>query len=111
MRQLQAIRAGEAAMHRSGGAPCSGRGGRRFKSCHSDQSLAELSASSAKGRAKASPDEARTRRQVRAQPRPPIPSLSRYFFHCFVGNSKQLFGCERTLAPAVSQPLALFWWP
>jgi hypothetical protein len=38
----------------SGSAPRSGRGGRRFKSCHSDQYLAEINSHPAKGSAKTS---------------------------------------------------------
>jgi len=40
--------------------PRSGRGGRRFKSCHSDQHLAHIPIRSAKGSAKGSRDEGRT---------------------------------------------------
>src|SRR5216683_7749384 len=44
----------------SGSEPRSGRGGRRFKSCHSDHHLAKISACCANGCAKASRDEGRT---------------------------------------------------
>jgi hypothetical protein len=44
----------------SGSEPRSGRGGRRFKSCHFDQHLAKNPLASAKGIAKASRDEGRT---------------------------------------------------
>jgi hypothetical protein len=43
-----------------GSAPRSGRGGRRFKSCHSDHDLAEIAIRSANRSANASRDEART---------------------------------------------------
>src|SRR5882672_2661136 len=48
-----------------GRAPRSGRGGRRFKSCHSDQYLAQIPTRAAKGCAKASRDEARTQQPGR----------------------------------------------
>src|SRR5436190_24062295 len=44
----------------SGSAPRSGRGGRRFKSCHSDQYLAHIADRIATGSATASRDEMRT---------------------------------------------------